>query len=1119
MKIIYSLALLLTAWAAVADNFEDMRQKALNRKRTIIYNTDGCDAVYYPKNLAASKENFIKQRLAFTRNTAIDTVFYCPLSSGFTHLTSRTQAGDQLLSDAPHDKRTRNVTGELLQMGTDPLKIAEEYCRAEGLEFFASLRVNDTHDESHRPNRPYFLMNKFKRDNPQFLIGSADKRPPYCAWSAVDFSHKEVRERMKNVVREICSNYDIDGIEFDFFRHLQLLKSVAWNGKATSEDLEMMTRFMRELRSITEDAGRRRGRPILVAIRTADSIGYSRTMGIDLERWMQEKLFDIWIGGGYFQLNSWSESVKIARKYDLKFYASLDESRISGYLPMGNRNSDAVFASRVATAMAEGCDGFYCFNLEQKLLTARTRGGVKAYENANKVYYATVRGGHSYINRYIADGSSWNNLILLSQQTPKKIAGGKNLEFDIFIADKFPCSKNMRLNLTAQLRTADKAALKVTINGNLLKLNRIADDVQEFIIDEKTLKHGNNHVVISSNAADKLNWNTVLAGNRILSGAVQYPWRRIYQTSDFKRSEVIVNGSYRLDDFMNDTNHAASFMYPLTDFNDPKLQYSFELKVEKSAHPEAIVARTAFAGKTEVITFEPDKISCKFAGKSVKFNTADKFHSYHVTADGKTLQLFADGKEILSVPLVMNSSDKRSFVQDNSETVDGMNDKSIIIGSITAPGTGSSLWRNVKLAQTGCQVSDFAIAVRYNPAMPPALNDVADLKIQPFASAEIKNNKLVVKGMRSSYKAHLTPVENGAVLLIHDSGNKSEQTQCFMQNRGTGLDNLPEVVVGEWNAKALGNKRDFQMTLALECKDKSIREMQFFLNSRSILFNNRSIAVESFKPDKFNTIRFAFDTRTGEYAIWCNQKLADNGRLSPRTNRKNSFLTCGDGSSGVSGRVYLQYFRLGSAASTKTVLEKSPVAGKTVLPIAAIEIEEGKLKTTGLRNTYKPHLSKIQGDAIHFVHTSTDKAEAYQFFAANSRSIFNDLPEILVGEWLIRIPAELRNTKSFIIAAAVPCKQDQKLREIRFVMTPSGMLFNNRSITKAEFKKDQFNLYRFELNTVNGKCRVFCNGILINESTAKASGSKAGYLTIGDGSGSISGEAYVQYLRIGKENN
>ena len=201
------------------------------------------------------------------------------------------------------------------------------------------------------------------------------------------------------------------------------------------------------------------------------------------------------------------------------------------------------------------------------------------------------------------------------------------------------------------------------------------------------------------------------------------------------------------------------------------------------------------------------------------------------------------------------------------------------------------------------------------------------------------------------------------------------------------------------------------------------------------------------------------------------------------------------------------------------MLEKSPVVGKTVLPIAAIEIEDGKLKTTGLRNTYKPHLSKIQGDAIHFVHTSTDKAEAYQFFAANSRSIFNDLPEILVGEWLIRIPAELRNTKSFIIAAAVPYKQDQKLREIRFVMTPSGMLFNNRSITKAEFKKDQFNLYRFELNTVNGKCRVFCNGILINESTVKASGSKAGYLTIGDGSGSISGEAYVQYLRIGKENN
>ena len=171
-------ALLLGGMALAADDFEAKRAEMLNRKREIIYNTDGCDAIYYPRELAASKENFINRRLVYTQGTAIDSVFYCPLSSGFGHLTYRTTAGDQLLADPPHAPKMRNVTGELLAMGTDPLKIAEEYCREQGLEFFASLRVNDTHDQGHTEEKPMFLMSPFKRQHPEFLLGSKAKPPP-----------------------------------------------------------------------------------------------------------------------------------------------------------------------------------------------------------------------------------------------------------------------------------------------------------------------------------------------------------------------------------------------------------------------------------------------------------------------------------------------------------------------------------------------------------------------------------------------------------------------------------------------------------------------------------------------------------------------------------------------------------------------------------------------------------------------------------------------------------------------------------------------------------------------------------------------------------------------------
>ena len=69
---------------------------------------------------------------------------------------------------------------------------------------------------------------------------------------------------MKDFVKDFVENYDVDGIEYDFFRHGQLFKTVGWGAYATEAQLELMTEFMLELRAITEAAGRKKGKPILV---------------------------------------------------------------------------------------------------------------------------------------------------------------------------------------------------------------------------------------------------------------------------------------------------------------------------------------------------------------------------------------------------------------------------------------------------------------------------------------------------------------------------------------------------------------------------------------------------------------------------------------------------------------------------------------------------------------------------------------------------------------------------------------------------------------------------------------------------------------------------------------
>ena len=118
------------------------------------------------------------------------------------------------------------------------------------------------------------------------------------------------------LIREVCENYDIDGIELDYFRHLHSFPSIANGAVATQTQCDLITDMMTEIREMTEEVGLNRGRPILVAVRVPDSIGYCLDMGFDLEQWLDNGLVDIVIGGGYFRFNKWSNLVNLKNQYD-----------------------------------------------------------------------------------------------------------------------------------------------------------------------------------------------------------------------------------------------------------------------------------------------------------------------------------------------------------------------------------------------------------------------------------------------------------------------------------------------------------------------------------------------------------------------------------------------------------------------------------------------------------------------------------------------------------------------------------------------------------------------------------------------------------------------------------
>ena len=489
--------------------WELRRAKAVNRMRPLVYNTDGCDMLYWPTNLPTTVANFTGRRLKDALGTYVSTVSYCPQSAGFGHFTCR-MAGEPLTGTVPLPG-CRNAAADFFRLGTDSLQMATEFCATNGLEVFVSVRVNDRHDSSSTPKNLSALYPKFKLEHPECIMGDLARGPRqselyrgFTGWSCVDFHQPLVRETMKRFVRELVENYEVDGIEYDFNRHFMLFRSVAVGGVATLEEVGEMTQLMRDLRAITEEAGRRRNRPVVIAMRMADSVAFDLAVGADIETWFREGLVDIWVGGGYFLLNPLPTSVEVAHRHGVKFYWSLDESRIPRHaatvgLPcLPGRMTKAFYAARFSAAQAAGCDGVYVFNIENEFLRTVASMDPRSTRGLEKVYFAVERGSGGFgPGDWLKDGGRFSRLPGLDPGRPRKMSPGETYRFEMFVGDDFGGDSPPRTTVHALVTGLKSERLSVSVNGTAL--SAASRDGIDFSADVPpgVLKSGMNEFAVS----------------------------------------------------------------------------------------------------------------------------------------------------------------------------------------------------------------------------------------------------------------------------------------------------------------------------------------------------------------------------------------------------------------------------------------------------------------------------------------------------------------------------------------------------------------------------------------------------------------------------------------------
>ncbi len=309
--------------------------------------------------------------------------------------------------------------GKYMLSGGDIVGEFVKRCRQKGVAPFISLRMNDRHYKNYaditkeqiekglkdpkgvavgKPYPPSYSTSKFYDENHQYRLNIYDV-PPQGDMDTVDYlikyrnqirtnnifnwAFEPVRDRKFGFIKEICENYDIDGLEMDFLRHKWL-----FNTKQTTKKqrVEIMTGFIsrvRRLLDVTAQPGKYRWLSVRIPFRTNDY----EDLGIDVKQWYDAGV-DIFNLGCDFVTEQQCDLSKIHKQVpqaplylELSFnssrYHPADKSKLHG-----RKSSDLFvltkpqqFYTAAHLAYCRGAKGVSMFNFHYYRKTGEREGG------------------------------------------------------------------------------------------------------------------------------------------------------------------------------------------------------------------------------------------------------------------------------------------------------------------------------------------------------------------------------------------------------------------------------------------------------------------------------------------------------------------------------------------------------------------------------------------------------------------------------------------------------------------------------------------------------------------------------------------------------------------------
>ena len=234
----------------------------------------------------------------------------------------------------------------IYKAGCDYPKRMIDGARRNKLKAWISLRMNDGHNPEW-PDHPGHST--FWKSHPEWRLAYG-----------LDYEQPEVREHYMKLVREVCSRYDLDGLELDYLRFWLYFRA----GRE-HEGVKLMTAFVEEAREATRGAAKRLGHPVGLAVRVPTTPWIARRHGLDAVAWAKAGLVDMVIASPFWPsvdsdipIETW-QGLLIGT--DVSVAVGLDSGMHSG---VENRLvTHEEMRGVIASGLHRGADAVYFFNL------------------------------------------------------------------------------------------------------------------------------------------------------------------------------------------------------------------------------------------------------------------------------------------------------------------------------------------------------------------------------------------------------------------------------------------------------------------------------------------------------------------------------------------------------------------------------------------------------------------------------------------------------------------------------------------------------------------------------------------------------------------------------------